>query len=286
MKFEKAVALAPLTTFKIGGPAKFFYQADTEENLIKALKQAADKELPVFILGKGSNVLIADKGFDGLVIKCDIKGLNIKDDLATIGAGENLNEVIGKCAEQGLGGIEFLAGVPCTIGGAIWANAGSKDQGIGDFVEKVKVIDAQVELKELTKADCQFNYRESIFKHKAYHIVEVVFKLQKNDTEEIKKKITENIQQKQQKQDLTNPSAGSVFRNPPGNKSAGQLIDSLGLKGYTMGGAKISEKHANFIINTGKATADDVIMLISYIKQQARDELGVQLQEEVKYIGF
>lgn len=286
MKFEKEVDLAPLTTFKIGGPAQFFYQAETEEDLIKAIKKAQQENLPVFILGRGSNILVSDKGFKGLVIKCQIKKIEFNDNLVIAGAGENLSELMGEAAEKGLGGLEFLAGVPCTIGGAVWANAGSKDQAIGDFIEKVKIIDKQGEIKELSAADCQFDYRKSVFKSEPLIVLEATLKLKKDNSEEIKSKIAENIKQKQLKQDLSNPSVGCIFRNSIGNKTAAQLIDSLGLKGYKMGGAKVSDKHANFIINTGKATAEDVVMLISYIKQQVRDEFGIQLQEEVEYVGF
>ncbi len=287
MKFEKNVDLKEFTTFKIGGPAEYFFKATTEEDLIKAIKKAKKEELPVFVLGGGSNILISDKGIKGLVIKCEIKGIEFSNNIVKVGAGANINELIGQAADKGFGGLEFLAGVPSTVGGAIWGNAGSHTESIGNLVEKVKVLDnseEELEVKELVKAECQFGYRDSIFKHDDLIILEVLFNLK--EVEKIKEKVAAQIVKKQGSQDLKTPSAGCVFKNPVGNKGAGQIIDELDLKGYEMGGAKVSTKHANFIVNTGEAKAEDVVMLISYIKQQVRDNTGIELQEEVQYIGF
>lgn len=287
MKFERNIPLKDFTTFKIGGPAEYFFQAATEEELIQAFKKAVKEELPIFVLGGGSNILISDKGIKGLVIKCEIKGIEFSNNIVTVGAGANINELIGQAADKGLGGLEFLAGVPSTVGGAIWGNAGSHEEAIGDLVETVKVIDQEeeeIEIKELTKADCQFGYRDSLFKHDKLIILAATLKLK--EEEGVKEKIAAQIAKKNSSQDLKTPSAGCVFKNPVGNKGAGQIIDEIGLKGYEMGGAKVSTKHANFIVNTGQATAEDVIMLISYIKQQVRDNTGIELQEEVQYIGF
>ncbi len=288
MKFERNVDLKEFTTFKIGGPAEYFFKASTEEDLTKAIKHAVKEELPVFVLGGGSNILISDKGIKGLVIKSEIKGINFSNNIVTVGAGVNINELIGQAADKGLGGLEFLAGVPSTVGGAIWGNAGSHEEAMGDLVETVKVLDKseeEIEIKELSKADCQFGYRDSIFKHDDLIILEVVLKL--NEVEGIKEKVSSQINKKNKSQDLKTPSAGCVFKNPVGDKGAGQIIDELGLKGYEMGGAKVSTKHANFIVNAdGEAKAEDVIMLISYIKQQVRDNTGIELQDEIQYIGF
>lgn len=287
MKFEKNVGLAQFTTFKIGGPAEKFYLASQAEDFIKALKYAKKENWPYFILGGGSNILISDDGIKGLVIKCGLNEIEFQEEQVRAGAGVNINELIGQAAAKSLGGLEFLAGVPSTLGGAIWGNAGSEEEAIGGLVEIVKIVDMDEEdpeIKELSRADCQFGYRDSIFKHDSLVILEAVLKLKPTDG--ITEKIQEILNKKRTSQDLSNPSAGCIFVNPTGRKRAGQIIDELGLKGYKMGGAKVSEKHANFIINTGGAKAEDVIMLISYIKQQARDQMGIQLQEEVQYIGF
>ncbi len=283
---EKDVALAPLTTFKIGGPAQFFYRAKDRASLGQAIKAAQKAEVPFFILGGGSNILVADKGFEGLVIKCELKNLTWQGPEVTAGAGLNINELIGQAQTKGLGGLEFLAGVPSTVGGAVWANAGSTKENIGQLVKLVRVLDEQGAEEELSAADCQFDYRDSLFKHKKLIITEVVLILKAEETTNLQTKIQDRIAQKKESQDLLNPSAGCIFKNPVGQRSAGQLIAELGLKGYKMGGAKVSEKHANFIVNTGSATAEDVVMLISYLKQQVRDNLGIQLQEEVEYVGF
>lgn len=287
MKFEKNVDLKEFTTFKIGGPAEYFFRATTEKELVEAIKKAAKEELPLFVLGGGSNILISDKGIKGLVIKCEIKELEFSNNIVTVGAGLNINELIGQASDKGLGGLEFLAGVPSTLGGAIWGNAGSHEEFIGQLVKTVKLLDKseeEPEVKELTRAECQFGYRDSIFKHDDLVILQAVLELK--EVEGVKEKIAAQIAKKNTSQDLKTPSAGCVFKNPVGNKGAGQIIDELGLKGYEMGGAKVSTKHANFIVNTGQATAEDVIMLISYIKQQVRDNTGIELQEEIQYIGF
>ncbi|MFC1598172.1 UDP-N-acetylmuramate dehydrogenase, partial [Patescibacteria group bacterium] len=193
-----------------------------------------------------------------------------------------------QCLKNELTGLEFAAGVPATVGGAVWSNLGARGSQMKDVVAEVSVLDEDGKAQTLTNADCQFDYRESIFKHKKYIILDALFQLQKGDKDEIKQKVQELSELRQQTQDLAAKSAGCVFRNPTDQteEPAAKLIDDLDLKGKQIGGAQISEKHANFIVNTGNATADDVVQLISFIKQQVRDKKGVQLMEEIEYIGF
>ena len=277
--------LAPYTTFKIGGPAKFFVIVKNEDEMLEALIWAEENKIKYFILGKGANILVSDKGFESLVIKNEMKRLDCSDGVTICQSGLLVNEMMAECIKKGISGLEFMAGIPSTIGGAIVGNAGGLKKSIGDYIKLIRVIDKNLGVKELTKEQCQFGYRQSIFQKGEYVILSVTFSLESGNTKKILQSIQNIIHKKNETQPLEYPSAGCAFKNPDG-MSAGQIIDELGLKGKIMGGAKVSEKHANYIINTGNAKAEDVVMLISYIKQQARDKKGIQLQEEIKYIGF
>jgi len=284
---KKNILLAPYTSFKIGGPAAYFFIAKSEAQLKNIIAEANNDQIPYFILGKGSNILIADEGYKGLVIKLEFNKITASNNQVTASADIGLGSVLNFCKDNNLSGLEFFTGIPASVGGAIWANAGSLQENIGQLVESVKIIDKNGKLLELAQKDCLFSYRDSIFKHhRDYIILETVLNLQPADQEKIAEKMKKMIENKLKIQDLNHPSIGSIFKNPAGNKKAWELITEVGLAGYKMGDAQVSEKHANFIINTGQATASDVIMLISLIKQKVRDELKVQLMEEIEYIGF
>ncbi|MFH1366731.1 MAG: UDP-N-acetylmuramate dehydrogenase [Patescibacteria group bacterium] len=282
---QQNIPLAPYTTFKIGGPAKFFAVVKNEGEIIESLKWTKENKQPYFILGHGANILVSDKGFDGLVIKNEMRRLEIRDEEVTADSGVVLSELIGKCASMGLSGLEFLAGVPSTLGGAIFGNAGAPEKAIGNFVVSARILDKGFKVKVLSKSECGFGYRQSVFQSNELIVLSAALKMEKGNTEKIIESIKNLMLKKKETQDLENPSAGCVFKNADGY-SAGQLIDELGLKGKKIGQAQVSEKHANYIINLGGATADHVVQLISFIKQQVRDKKGVQLQEEIKYIGF
>lgn len=282
---ENNVILKPYTTFKIGGKADFFAVVKTQPDLIKIIIEAQQNRVPYFILGNGSNILVADTGYRGLAIKLELNNIAANNNEVTAEAGATLGTLLGFCKDHGLSGLEFLSGIPATIGGAIWGNIGSTVNSISTFIKTVTILNENNELQTITGKDCGFSYRDSIFKKKNYIILAVVFSLKLEKSEVIEKNMQITVQKKIQNQDLSHPSAGSVFKNPEQHK-AWELIEKAGMRGYQIGGAKVSEKHANFIINTGNATASDVIILISLIKQKVRDNLGVQLMEEIKYIGF
>lgn len=283
---EQNVSLAPFTTFKIGGPAKFFLRAKSVRDVLQGMHMAKESAIPVFILGGGSDILVHDNGFDGLVIKMEMNEIHIDGTYLTAGAGTLLNAAIGQAVRAGLGGLEFATGVPASVGGAVWANLGSRGSDISSVVQSVHCIDAVGTLLNLNNKDCKFGYRDSIFKHTPYIILDVIFELQPGDKTDLRKRMVELSKLKKAEQNVGEDTAGCAFRNPEGTTTAAQAIDQLGLKGYQIGGAQVSNQHANFIINTGGATADEVVQLISYIKQQVRDKLGIQLMEEVEYIGF
>jgi UDP-N-acetylmuramate dehydrogenase len=304
---QENVPLSSMTSFKIGGPAKYFSQVSTEEDLKEALEFANKNSLNFFVLGNGTNVLVSDKGFDGLVIKTNFSKVETLNDTIVAEAGVLFSAVVRKSAENGLSGLEWAASVPGSLGGAVVINAGCFGGEIKNAVESVKFFDiAKLEANIYSAIDCKFSYRSSIFKElKDKIIISATLKLNKDEIVNINERIKEIIKKRvaQQPQGL---SAGSFFKKALVNDenllkkfygdggakfednkiSAGWLIEEAGLKGKKIGGAMVSEKHANFILNTGNATAEDVIMLVSLIKQQVRDQFGVELEEEVSYVGF
>lgn len=284
---QENVILAPFTTFKIGGPAKYFLKAKGIAEIQSALKDAEKNNIPVFILGGGSNLLVNDKGFDGLVIKVEIAGVEISDNLVKAGAGLPLSAVIRMAVGNGLAGLEFATGVPASVGGAVWANLGCRGSEISNVLKECTAMDTSGNIKVFSKADCQYKYRESIFKHERWVVLDATFELLSGEAAMLRRLMVELSTLKKKEQNVGEDTAGCTFRNPAGaDYSAAYYIDTLGLKGYRIGDAMVSNTHANFILNVGQATADQVVQLVSYIKQQVRDKEGIQLMEEIEYVGF
>jgi UDP-N-acetylmuramate dehydrogenase len=284
--FKKNISLAPYTTFKIGGAAKYFYTVKSIEDLTGAVKLAKKEGLPFFILGNGSNVLVSDKGFDGVVIKienCKLKIVNCK---ITVDAGVLLTKLVNESVKAGLTGLEWAAGIPGTIGGAIRGNAGALGSSMADLIKTVEVFDiTNLKIQTFENKDCKFGYRDSVFKHnKNLIIFSAELELKKGDRKKSEKLIKEYLKQRKEKQPLEYPSAGSIFKNPNG-RAAGYLIEQCGLKGKKIGKAMISEKHANFIVNLGNAKAKDVKKLIDLCKEKVKEKFGIELEEEIEYLG-
>lgn len=310
IEIQKNILLAPYTTFKIGGEAKFFTEVISDDEIIAAVEYAQKNNLEIFILGGGSNVLISDKGFDGLVIKIKSSEIKIIDECAiACDAGVSLKSLVNFSVANNLTGLEWAAGIPGTVGGAVRGNAGAFGGEIKNSVEEIKILDTSktpLKIEYFQKDECKFDYRNSIVKEKSNIIlIAVKLTLEKAINQDGIRLVADIIAKRSSKQPA-NPSAGSFFKNPIITKSeiierfehdmemkmqgdklpAGWFIDDLGFKGKKIGGAQVSEKHANFIINTGKASAEDVTILSSFLKQKVRDSYGVQLEEEVSRIGF
>lgn len=276
------------TSFKIGGTADYFFKATTLEELQNIIKFAKIKELPITIIGNGSNLLVTDKGIRGLVIKIDIKKLKIekKDEFAVIevGAGNKLMALATKMKDEELSGLEGLSGIPGSVGGAIVMNAGAYGKEMKDVVLSTTCMDKNGKLYTFSNEEQEFSYRNSIFQKKDYIIIETKLKLEYGKKDEIQKRMEEYFKSRKEKQPIEYPSAGSSFKRQEGIITA-KLIDDVGLKGYKIGGAQVSEKHAGFIVNYNNATATDVINLIDYIKEKVYRKYGIKIEEEIKIIG-
>ena len=286
MSFEENIGLDKYTTFKIGGPARFFHVTRSKEDLIETIKKAQEARLPIFILGGGSNILALDKGYNGLVVKMQDTKYKIENTEVYAEAGLSLIKLIHNVSNQSLRGLEWAAGIPGTIGGAVYGNAKAFGISISEIVKEVEVLNKKtLEIKILSKDECQFSEKYSIFKEdKNLIIFSIVFQLKRGDKEKINKIIKDNLERRKNNQPLNYPSAGSIFINKQGSEPSSSLIDQAGLKGTKVGGAEISQKHAGFIINTGNATSKNVLELIEIIKKEIKSKFNINLETEIQIV--
>jgi len=275
------------TTFAIGGPAELFLLPRTTEDMAYALAILRRREMPFLIMGNGSNMLVSDSGIKGAVVCTseidDVRiGLNGR---ITAEAGALLSRIAGRAQRAGLSGIEFAAGIPGSLGGAVFMNAGAYDGQMETIVVQTTFLDGKGEFRELLGNDHKFSYRMSVFKdHPDWTVMRSTLKLEHRDPAEILKKMTDLSEKRREKQPLNFPSAGSTFKRPTGY-FAGQLIEDAGLKGLSVGAAQVSEKHAGFLINRGGASFDDMMKLINKVREKVFKNSGVELELEVRVIG-
>ena len=274
------------TSFHIGGPAELMAQPQSEAELQSLLMKAAEAAVPVTLVGNGSNLLVRDKGIRGLVIKLGsmLRDINVSGNMLTFGSGVSLAQASKKAAELGLSGMEFAVGIPGSIGGAVYMNAGAYDGEMSKVVKSVRVMDAAGEVSELSAGELDFGYRHSALQGSSKIVTSVTVELAAGDKQDIAEKMADFSNRRITKQPLELPSAGSMFKRPPGY-FAGTLIDQTGLKGYTVGGAQVSTKHAGFVVNIGGATAADVLQLISDVQAKVFAAHGVHLEPEVLVLG-
>lgn len=274
------------TSFKIGGPADLMAMPSDEGELCALLKRAKENSIPVTLVGNGSNLLVRDKGIRGLVIKLGnmLNTIEVDANSITFGSGVSLALASKKAAELGLTGMEFAVGIPGSIGGAVYMNAGAYDGEMSNVVTAVRVVDGDGNVKILTKEEMCFGYRKTVLQGSGLIVTAVTVSLAEGNVAEILAKMADFSQRRTSKQPLELPSAGSMFKRPPGY-FAGTLIDQTGLKGYTVGGAQISTKHAGFVVNIGGATAADVLQLIKDVQAKVKAAHGVELHPEVLIIG-
>lgn len=274
------------TTFCIGGPADLLFYPNRTEEVQKIIQIAQKYEQPITLLGNGSNILVRDGGIRGLVIRFNRTMGQISADGSDIiaCAGALLKDIASFAQKQGLSGVEFSSGIPGSIGGAIFMNAGAYDEDMKSVVVEVKTVSSDGKLRSYTSDELEFDYRHSIFHKRNEAICETRLRLRKGDSSEIIKTMNDLNFRRKSKQPLEYPSAGSTFKRPPGY-FAGTLIDQAGLKGLTVGGAQVSKKHAGFIINVGGATANDVQHLIAAVQERVYARHSVQLIPELRIIG-
>ncbi len=281
---QKEILLSKYSTFGIGGAARFFASAHTKEEMQQMLQVSSDLGLRVFILGKGSNTLFDDRGFDGLVILNKIDYLKMEEgEIFRAGSGYSFARLGGITARLGVTGLEFASGIPATVGGAIYMNAGANGQETFDTLLEVGFLSSKGESLNLKKADLQFGYRTSSFQKMEGAIVEGIFQLKPSiSAKETQKKI---LNYRLKTQPYKEKSAGCAFRNPEG-EAAGKLIDTCGLKGVSVGGAQVCPLHANFIVNSTQAKAQDVLALIQKVKETVYEQKGVLLEEEIRFVSY
>lgn len=272
------------TSLAIGGPADYYADVSTRDELIALRRVLQKNPLPVFFLGAGSNVLVSDRGIRGVVIHLQgqFREAAFDGPLVAVGAGTWMPTLVKQCAERGLSGIESLIGVPGTIGGGLVMNAGTREGVLGDVVQSVEVLDAESRVKTFSLAEIQFDYRRSTLENQ--WILGAVLRLKPDERSIIMSRVDALLQYRARTQPLGTSNCGSVFKNPPGNFAA-RLIEQAGLKGRRCGGAQISERHANFIVNVDKATAQDVQALVRLVKQTVFDKFTVTLEPEIKLAG-
>ena len=287
MKIKEQELMRNHTTWRIGGPANRLVQPESAEELQEAIQKAKADGMPWYVIGGGSNLLVADEGITGTVIQLggSLTGLQITDNYIVAEAGVPLPFLARKAAEHGLSGLEFAAGIPGSVGGAVVMNAGAYQGQVSNVIRQVTCCDSSGQFITLDNEECLFSYRNSRFKHdKDLVIVSVKMELVPGEKEEILEQMKKNTESRNAKQPVEYPNAGSIFKNPAGD-AAGRLIELIGAKGWRQGDAMVSEKHSNFIVNLGAATCEDVLRLIERVKQAVYNETGVLLEEEILLLG-
>lgn len=290
--WQKDVPLAPLTTFGIGGPADYFTTANTQGELADAIREARNSDIPYFVLGTGANLLIGDNGFRGVVIHNQATNFDFEDTWLRSDSGAVVADLIETSTEKGLSGLEHYTGIPSSVGGALWQNLHflSPDRNDTMYIESVltsaRILDENGQIRRVDTDFFEFGYDESILRHKPIIVLEATFQLTPASPEDMRKQMEANLQWRQQRQpQLTEfPSCGSVFKKIAG-VGAGRLIEGAGLKGYRIGNARISDKHANYIVNLGDARADDVCQLIRLVQDTVFEKTGYSLEPEISFTG-
>lgn len=277
--------MAGHTTFRIGGPADCLLELENEEQLKNVQRYLTLVEERFFVLGNGSNLLVSDHGYSGVILQIGqgMSQIRVEGCRIIAQAGALLSQVAKTAMEHGLTGLEFAAGIPGTVGGGVVMNAGAYDGELSQVVTQVKVVSCQGESLEFDNSTMEFGYRTSALRKNSFTVTEVTFELKEGDREQILEKMEELAKKRRSKQPLEYPSAGSVFKRPEGY-FAGKLVMDAGMRGYQTGGARVSDKHCGFIINVGKATAQDVLDVICEVQERVKLRFGVDLETEVIYL--
>ena len=291
LNIQEKVSLSDYTTFKIGGPADYFVKPGSPDEFVQSIEWALKKGLPFFILGKGSNILVSDEGYRGLVIYTErLNGIRAVNNGVEAECGALIDDVVDFSAERGLTGIEFLAGMPGTVGGAVYMNArayGGEISGVFKRADVVALEDGKTTIKIFNKEDMNFSYKYSVLQKRRHYLLKALFELQISNPGDVKKRVEEIRRLRREKGEYIFPSAGCIFKNDYSlGVSAGKIIDSCGLKKTRIGEAEVYEKHANFIINRGGASSRDVYELIKLVEKKVKEKTGIKLEREIILLGF
>ena len=284
---KKNQSIAPYTSFRIGGCVDFMLFPQSTEALAGACCELKEKGIRFMVMGNGSNLLFPDHGYRGVVVvTTELKNITVNGNIITAECGASLTKLAGSALENSLTGFEFAYGIPGSVGGAVYMNAGAYVSEVSEVLKSCTCFDTNTcEILTLDNADCDFSYRNSIFEKSGnrYVILDAVFELSKGDKDVIRAQMNEFMSKRREKQPLEYPSAGSAFKRAPGYLTA-KLIDDAGLKGFCIGGAQVSTKHAGFIINAGGATADDVTSLMKHIQKTVKEKFGVDIEGEIRIV--
>ncbi|WP_143315966.1 UDP-N-acetylmuramate dehydrogenase [Clostridium sp. HBUAS56017] len=271
--------------FKVGGPADILLSPTTVEQLVSSIEVCKENNIPYYIIGNGSNLLVKDGGIRGVVIKLtNLNNIQTKGNFIKAEAGVLLKDVSAKALEKSLTGFEFACGIPGTVGGAVFMNAGAYDGEIKNVIKEAEVIDSNGNIIVLDRDELQLGYRTSKVMKEKFVVVSAIFQLELGEEEAIMNRVDELTRRREEKQPLEYPSAGSTFKRPEGY-FAGKLVQDAGLKGYSIGGAAVSEKHSGFVINKGGATAKEILDLIAHVQDEVKKQFGVELHPEVRILG-
>lgn len=275
------------TTYRVGGPARLFVKVKDLDSLIQTIKYCRKHRIKLFVIGRGSNLLFSDKSFNGMIISLEnFHQYKINGHQVVAQCGVPMIKLAYDCAKVGLSGFEFMGGIPGNIGGGIFMNAGAYKSSISEVVESVTILDEHLQLVTLSKEEMDFGYRHSIIQdHKKWIIIEAAFQLTTKTVKEVNDLLDKRKERRMSTQPWNQPSAGSVFRNPE-TGAAWKYIDDAGLRGYEIGGAQVSPKHSNFIVNNGYASAKDIYDLIFYVQKVIDEKFHVQLKPEVRFINW
>ena len=281
IEYQAEATLKNYNTYKIEATCDFIVFPKNEKELINILSELKENNVKYLVLGNGSNVIFSKHNFNGVIIKLDkLNKVEYKGPLVTVGAGYSLIKLALETIDKGLSGLEFAAGIPGSVGASTAMNAGAYNSDMATIIKAVKVLTPDLKIKTLKNEELDFTYRDSFLKkHKDYIVLSTTIELEQGDKQNIKNQVNERRMKRYASQPLNMPSAGSVFRNPL-NMYAGELIEKCNLKGYKIGGAQVSEKHANFIVNAGNATGEDIIKLINKIQKEVKDKYNVELKLE------
>lgn len=286
-KLLEDVCLREYTTYRVGGICRYMVFPKTTRKLIMLIRYLREYHIPMMVLGFGSNVLFSDDPYEGVIIKLDaMDNVDFIGNKVKVGSGASLMKVASMAVRRGLSGLEFATGIPGSIGGAVYMNAGAYKSDMGYIVKTVKVLTPDLKVITMVNREMDFHYRSSFLqKHKDYICLEAILKLKPGNREEMEELVKERKKRRLESQPLEYPSAGSVFRNPEGDY-AGRLIEELGYKGLIKGGAQVSVKHANFIINLGTATAADIRGLIEFIQDSVFEKYHISLKVEQEFVNW